>query len=338
MVSIIVPARNEERFLGKCLESLLAQTYPPDRSEIIVVDNLSTDNTHAIAEFYAARDPRIRVLTCGGPNQATGMNAGIASAKGTLISRVDAHGYVEPDYVAHVVAAFARHPRAVAVGGPYLPACDGLIERVVALARSSRFGVGGSWYGDKGTEEHTVRTVGCPTYRRTAVLAAGLFDPAMEYGEDDELNWRMFNSGGEIVFVPGARQYNRPRATLIALAVQYWNYGRGRVRVVAKHSSYLLPRHLVPSLFVVTLIFLAVSAGLFPTMRIILGAFLLSYTMPLLTVGLAATRHGWREALLVPIAIALIHASYGTGMLYQAARFLVGSAQASSHPWRTVSW
>ncbi len=338
IVSVIVPARNEEGFLGKCLDSLLAQTYPPDRSEIIVVDNRSTDHTHAIAESYAARDPRVRVLTCGGPNQAAGMNAGIVAARGTLISRVDAHGHVEPNYLARVVAAFARHPRAVAVGGPYLPACDGLIERVAALARSSRFGVGGGWYSDKGTEEHAVRTVGCPTYRRDAVLAAGLFDPAMVYGEDDELNWRMLRGGGEIVFVPGVHQYNRPRATLMALAVQYWNYGRGRVRVVAKHPDYLLPRHLVPSLFVVTLILLSVSAGLLPAMRIILGVFILSYTLSLLAVGLAAARHGWREALLVPIAVALMHVAYGTAMLCQAASLLVGSAQDSSRPRETVSW
>ncbi|MEW6271956.1 MAG: glycosyltransferase, partial [Thermodesulfobacteriota bacterium] len=267
LVTVVVPARDEEGFIGACLDSLLAQTYPAERCEILVVDNRSRDRTPEIVERYALRDPRVRLLRCEGANQAAAMNLGVREARGEVLARVDAHGWVAPDYLSTVVALLERDAGVVAVGGPYLPTGDKLLERVTALARSSRIGVGGGWYSDKDAAEHLVRTVGCPAYRRDAIVAAGMFDPAMAYGEDDELHWRMLKQGGRILFSPGLRQYNRPRATLRALARQYWNYGRGRLRVLRKHPDFLQPRHLVPSAFVAVLLVLLAGALVLPAAR-----------------------------------------------------------------------
>jgi succinoglycan biosynthesis protein ExoA len=246
------------------------------------------------------------------------MNLGLRAARGAITVRVDAHGVVGPDYVREVVSLLGRHPNVVAVGGPYLPATDHLLERVTALARSSRVGVGGGWYSDKTPAEHLVRTVGCPAYRRDAVIAAGMFDPAMAYAEDDELHWRLVKRGGDILFAPALRQYNRPRATLHGLARQYWNYGRGRLRVLRKHPDFLLPRHLAPSAFVCTMLLLALLAIAVPWTRHVLLALLVTYVVALAGAGLAARSHGWREALLVPCAVGLIHVAYGGGMLCDA--------------------
>jgi len=315
LVSVVVPARDEEACIGRCLESLLAQTYPAGRMEILVVDNRSRDRTALIVAGYTAHDARIRLLSCDGANQADAMNLGVREARGEIVARVDAHGHVEPDYVAQAVAALARHPGVVAVGGPYLPAGEQLLERVAWLARSSRIGVGGGWYSDKQTEEHEARTVGCPVYRRDALLAAGLFDPAMAYGEDDELHWRLTQRGGRILFCPALRQHNRPRASLRALGRQYWNYGRGRLRVLRKHPDFVQPRHLVPSAFVVVLVATALAALVAPAGCAALLALLAVYGAALALAGVLVLRHGVREALLVPWAVGVMHLAYGGGML-----------------------
>jgi GT2 family glycosyltransferase len=272
---------------------------------------------------YAAHERRIRLLRCDGANQAAAMNLGVREARGTIVARVDAHGHVAPDYVAQAVAALARHPSVVAVGGPYLPSGERLLERVAWLARSSRIGVGGGWYSDKQPVEHVARTVGCPAYRRDALLAAGLFDPAMAYGEDDELHWRLAQRGGQILFCPGLKQYNRPRASLRALARQYWNYGRGRLRVLRKHPDFVQPRHLVPSAFVVVLLATALGAAVAPAGRAALIALLVLYGGALAVAGALVLRHGVREALLVPWAVAVMHLAYGGGMLCGALAALV---------------
>lgn len=328
LVSVVVPARDEEGFIGTCIDSLLAQTYAAERTEILVVDNGSSDRTPDIVARYAADDPRVRLLRCDGANQAAGMNLGVAEASGGIVVRVDAHGFVAPDYVTRVVGALARHPDVVAVGGPYLPTGDRLLERVAALARGSRVGVGGGWYSDKGAGEHRVRTVGCPAYRRQAILDAGSFDPAMAFGEDDELHWRLQKRGGGILFSPELRQYNRPRASFRALARQYWNYGRGRLRVLRKHPDFLLPRHLVPSLFVAVLLALVPVAAFVPAGRAALLALAGAYAIALAVAGTAAAEHGWREALLVPCAVGIIHVAYGGGMLCGA---MVGWVAPAPH-------
>ncbi len=320
MVSVVVPARDEESFLPACLDSILAQTYPAQRMEVIVVDNRSTDRTGAIARSRAARDARVRVVDCDGPNQAAAMNAGVLAARGEIVARVDAHGFLAPDYLDSLVAAFARHPRAVAVGGPYLPAATSFMARVVGAARASRLGVGGGWYSDGQLEDHVVRTVGCPAYRRPALLLAGPFDPALPFGEDDELNWRLLRAGGEIVCCPALRQHNHARGSLRGLVRQYWSYGRGRVRVLVKHPDYLLPRHLAPSLFVVALAACAAAAPLSPLGRLAGAVLVSTYAAALLLAAAGARRHGVRVAALVPLAAAAMHFAYGAGMLTEAAR------------------
>jgi cellulose synthase/poly-beta-1,6-N-acetylglucosamine synthase-like glycosyltransferase len=341
LVSVIVPVRNEERFLGTCLESILSQTYPAEKTEIIVVENRSTDGTREVALAHAASCNRIRVLTSDAVNQAAAMNDGIEAARGSIIVRVDGHGYLEHDYVSKAVAALERYPEAGAVGGPYLPAGERLIERVVGLARSSPIGVGGGWGSDRGTGDRPARTAGWPAYRREAVMEAGLFDVEMAYGEDDELHWRLNRAGRLVMFCPGLHQYNRTRASLRALARQYWNYGRGRTRVILKHPDFLLPRHVLPSIFVVTVALLGVGALIIPTGRLALAALLGAYAMALGAAVLGAKTRSWLEALLVAPAVAIMHFAYGSGMLWGAGRHLVtraGRAADRRHgKWRAAT-
>src|SRR5262249_53040051 len=190
-VSVVVPARDEEQSLG----SILKQHWPDDRLEVIVVENGSRDRTRDVAEAWAARDPRVRVVVSQAANHSEAMNAGIQAARGEIVARVDAHSSVDRRYVAEVVAAFERHPEAAGVGGAFLAAGETLRERGAGFARSSRLGVGGGYGTDRIPHDHPVRSVQCGAYRREMLLAVGGFDPAMAYGEDEDLNWRLRQGG-----------------------------------------------------------------------------------------------------------------------------------------------
>lgn len=319
-VSVVVPARNEEGFLGRCIDSILAQDYPRDRMEVVVVENGSRDRTPEIALERATRDARVRGLRSDAGNQAAAMNDGILAAHGDIVARVDAHSYVPPDYLKEVVAALGRHPDASGVGGPFLPAGETLLERVTGMARASRLGVGGGYGADRELGDHPVRTVQCGAYWRRALVDVGLFDVAMAYGEDEELNWRLTQAGARVYLCGALAQHYRPRASLRALARQYWNYGQGRLRVVLKHPAFLQPRHLVPSLFVLSVVLLTCLALFVPIARTALAGLAVVYAAVLVLASVRAARSGWREALLVPLAIACVHFGYGAGMLWGVVR------------------
>ncbi len=317
-VSVVVPARDEERTLGACLASILAQDAP-GRLEVIVVENGSRDGTRAVADAFARDDRRVRVIGSEARNQAEAMNDGIMAARGDVVARVDAHSRIAPDYLRRVVSALQRHRGAAGVGGPFLPAGETAIERAVGAARSSPFGVGGGYGTDRDAGDHPVRSVQCGAYWRDALLDVGLFDPAMLFGEDEELNWRLTCRGTPVVLCPDLRQPYRPRGRFRALLRQYWNYGHGRARVLRKHPDFLRPRHLAPSLLVVGVAVLGVAALVSSAAATALWALAALYGVVLIAAGAYALgRVSPREAALVPLAVACMHAGYGAGMLAAA--------------------
>jgi len=219
-----------------------------------------------------------------------------------------------------------------------MPAGETLLERVSGMARASRLGVGGGYGVDREIGDHPVPTVQCGAYWRSALVDVGLFDVAMAYGEDEEINWRLTQSGARVYLCPALAQRYRPRASLRALARQYWNYGQGRLRVVLKHPAFLVPRHVVPSAFVLSVVLLTCLAPVVPVARLALAGVAVAYLATLAVAGAQASRAGWREALLVPLAIACVHFGYGAGMLWAAARRMGRSLGFPGRQEETREW
>ncbi len=101
-ISVIVPAYNEEKYIGDCLESLQKQTVKPD--EILVIDNNSTDATHSIAEKY-----NVTVLTETKQGITHARNCGLNSAQYDIIVRTDADTKVPEDWIEHIIRLFNEH-------------------------------------------------------------------------------------------------------------------------------------------------------------------------------------------------------------------------------------
>src|SRR6266704_6301927 len=90
-VTIVVPCRNEEKHIRRCLESILANDYPKERMEILVLDGMSEDHTGAIVADYAQRYPQLRLVNNPTRTIPTAMNRGIRQAQGEVVMKVDAH-------------------------------------------------------------------------------------------------------------------------------------------------------------------------------------------------------------------------------------------------------
>lgn len=218
-VSIVVPCRNETEYIRPLLDSILANTYPRDRLEVLIVDGMSDDGTRAVIAEYVARHPVIRLLD--NPKRITpcALNLGISRARGTIIVRMDAHASYPPNYVADLVDWLER-TGADNVGGAWvtLPGGDTATARAIAAALSHPFGIGNARYRLGTTELREVDTVPFGCFRRDVFDRVGLFDEELVRNQDDEFNFRLLRAGGRILLVPGVVSHYYARRTLPASA------------------------------------------------------------------------------------------------------------------------
>jgi GT2 family glycosyltransferase len=236
--SIIIPNYNGLRFLPVCLDALGAQTYPASCTEIIVVDDASTDGS---PDFVRERYPNVRVLALernGG--MAVACNAGAAAARGDLLVMLNNDTEVEPGWLAALVAAAQAHPRAGAIASKML-----LFDRRDTLhSAGDVMGADGIprnrgvWQRDEGQYDAGPDVFGAcgggVAYRREAWQAAGGFDERLfMYLEDVDLAWRLRLLGWKAVFAPDARLYHHVSATGGGTLASYYT-GRNTIWVIAK--------------------------------------------------------------------------------------------------------
>ena len=316
-----MPIRNEAAFLERSLGAVIEQDYPTDRLEMIVADGQSTDGTRNIVESLQARHPGLRLIDNPEGLAATGLNHAIQAARGDIIVRVDGHTIVAPDYVRQCVAALLR-TGADNVGGRMTAVGEGAVGRAVALATSSRFGVGGAAFHYL-EREAWVDTVYLGAWPREVFGRIGLFDQSMMRNQDDELNYRLRAHGGKILLSPEVRSRYYNRATLQSLTRQYFLYGFWKVRVLQKHPKQIRPRQLVPPLFVLTLLLSLLAALTIPLGKWLLLAVAGTYgTLNASASLVTALRSSTRHLPLLPIVFAILHLAYGAGFLLGLIRFV----------------
>jgi glycosyltransferase involved in cell wall biosynthesis len=318
-VSVVIPVRNEASHIGRCLDSVLGQDYPANRFEVLVVDGQSDDGTPGIVGEYAARDRRVRLLDNPARTRAPALNLAVAQARGEIILRVDGHCWLAPDYLRQCVLTL-RSTGADNVGGPMRPVGETPVGQAVALALTSRFGVGDARFHYSRRPEF-VDTVYLGAYRRQALTRVGPFDPAVEPNEDYELNWRIRASGGRVFLSPDIRSWYVPRDSLPALARQYFRYGIGKFASLRKHPRSLRARQLAAPVLVATLagsalawLFDRRAATLF---RLVAAGYLAAN---LATSTWLAVRHGWRHLPWLPPVFATQHLAWGAGFWVAALR------------------
>ena len=320
-VSVVMPVRNEGDFLRTSLAAVLAQDYPHSRLEVIVADGMSDDGTRAIVRELQARDGRIRLIDNPGRIAPTALNAAIATAIGDVVVRVDGHTIVATDYVSECVTALQRSG-AETVGGRMDAESESPFGRAVALATSSRFGVGGARFHYSQKEEF-VDTVYLGAWRRDVFSRFGMFDEELIRNQDDELNYRIQARGGRILLSPKIRSRYFARSTPRALWRQYFQYGLWKVRVMQKHPGQMRRRQFVPPALVAAVAVSAAMATMFRASAMVLAILVLLYGLAaVVAAAVTVARAGeWRLLPRVASVFAILHVAYGSGFLIGLWRF-----------------
>lgn len=309
-VSVVMPIRNEAGFIQRSLGAVLAQDYPPDRIEVLIADGMSDDQTRAMIAAMPGTD-RVRVIDNPGRIQAIGLNLIIPQARGEIILRVDGHTILALDYVRQCVDLLLT-THAANVGGAMDPVGITLIGKAIAAAGKSAFAVPTAFHVSQ-TEQFT-DTVYLGAWRKTTLDQVGLYDPAFAVNEDYELNYRIRQAGGKILFSPKIRSVYYGRQTLNALARQYFRYGRSKIRTLRQHPGSLKPRHLVAPLFVLGLVMgllLGLLHPLFLTLWLT-GVGLYGLLNALFSVRVAL-RSGLSLLPFLPLVFLTLHLAWGIG-------------------------
>jgi glycosyltransferase involved in cell wall biosynthesis len=327
LVTVIMPARNEEQAIGAALDSVLGQTYR--RLQFVVIDGGSTDGTRAIIEQRQTEDPRIEILSNPLPNIPVSLNLGLAAARGRWLVRVDAHSTVPPTYVADLVARL-REGTWAGVGGIKPGVGVTPAGRAIAAAMSSRFGVGNSLY-HYATSEVEVDHLPFGAYPVDLLREVGGWEESLVANEDYELDYRLRRRGGRLLLDPSVVIAWHSRQSVPELYRQYVRYGKGKADVAMLHPTSLAARHTVAPMLVAWLFLATLRSRRHPGQAMLMVA-------PYVA-GVAVATRQTRQALQdgdewvhLPGAFAAMHVGWGYGFWAGLVRGLVRRTVPNSPP------
>lgn len=249
-VSVVIPVKNGESKIGRCLEAIINQTYKP--LEIIVVDGFSTDNTIQIAAKYSVKVVFENYGTIGGARQV-----GLENAKGYYIAFTDADCAPEPNWLYNLINSFTDDT--AGIGGGTRNIGEGLWQKSISYALDSFFGSANSVQDRVFSEKQIVKSISGSNsiYRRRDLIAINGFNVNLSINEDTELNSRIMKVG-KLLYIPNAIVLHDQNRNLLEFARRMYRFGYGRAR------SRLFDVQVVPPIVaIIVFLFLFISIKYF---------------------------------------------------------------------------
>lgn len=316
-VTIIIPTLNEASFIRKCLDSILAQTYPLDLLDIIIVDGGSNDDTLKFVNEAIASNSKIRIIHNQKRIQSAAFNLGVENSISPILIRMDAHALYDKDYVSLCVKHLIMNNTIGNVGGIWniVPQDNSLIANANAILNKSTFGIGGASFR-VGAKAGFTNTVPFGAFRRDVVETVGKMNEALPRGEDNEYNFRIIKSGYKIYFDPRIVSTYFARKTIKSSAKQMYSNGVSIGKLVTINYKIINFRHIVPFTFVLSLFILLMLSNvhiLFLFLALLEIA--LYIVMNLFFSFRLALKHGFKYFIVLPILFSVVHFSYGIGTL-----------------------
>ena len=316
-ISIIIPCRNEEKYIAGCLDSVISNDYPKDYMEVFVVDGKSNDNTQEIVNEYSRKYEFIHLLINEKKIVPYAMNLGIKKSTGDYIIRLDAHGVFPSNYFSELVL-WSKKLNADNIGALWTTDVKNKNPKTNAIKKvlSNKFGVGDSLFRigiNKVTEVDTV-PFGC--YKKEVFEKVGLYDERLERDQDIELNKRLKKNGGRIFLLPDISSTYYARETFSGIAKNNYRTGLWNILTVyfTKRLGSLSLRHFIPLIFLLSLIIPLIIAFWFPLISLIALISFISYLIVLLKVS-SQINDKTSSLIFILFGFLTLHFSYGFGSL-----------------------
>ena len=318
VVSIVIPCLNEEKYIKECLSSLEKQDYPKERLEVFFMDGMSEDRTVEIIKEEMVKHPWIKVFKNKDKFTPFAFNLGIKNSKGKVIIFLGAHATYEKDYVSKCVR-YLKECKADNVGGieKVVPKENTLVAKAIAVSLSYSFGAGNAPYRTGSKEPREVDTVFGGCYRKEVFNKIGFFNEKLFRSQDMELNMRLKKAGGKIMLIPDIIVRYHPKSDLIG----FWKHnildGVWAIYPLKFVKTPLKLRHLLPFIFVLSLISLLIAGFFCPScFKLFLGIILLYLAVNLyFSFSVSLKEKDLRYFFILPLVFAVRHFGYGLGSL-----------------------
>lgn len=325
--SVVMPMRNEGKLLEPCLLSLLAQSYPENQFEILVVDGRSSDGSREVVETLTGGRVKLLMLDNAAQHTPSGMNVGIRAARGSIIVIAGAH-CVYPQRFIENCAVWLERTGADVVGGPVKTAASSKAfgAQLACAILSSPFGVGNSRFRTS-VQEGYVDTVPFGAYRREVFERVGLFNERLIRNQDNDLSARVREAGGKIYMTPALTTVYVPIGSYRDLLRQAFQKSQWHALTWKENRKALGFRHLCPAAFLGIGVFLVLLSPWNVSARGILLA--LSALYSFLAIWFAAhaeEKRSWAVRLVMPFACVPFHFAYGLGTLFGVRRLFLATA------------
>ena len=315
-VTALLVIRNEREYIENSLMSLINQTYPKDKYEIIIIDGESTDGTLDIIKDlqnkYNSDNFGIRVMPNPKKILAAGWNIGIKESKGDYVVRIDAHATAEPDFIEKSVETMQRVD-ADCIGGKLISKSLNGEEDVISYVLSSPFGVGNSSFRVSEKEGYADTAV-YGLYKKSVFEKVGYFDEKMIRNQDVEMHGRIKKIGGKFYFNPAIKSTYYTRNTAKKMLKQAFGNGKWNMVLLKKGSNALSIRHLVPFFFVLCLIGSIILGFVHPIFWL-LGAATILFHLILGVIFSTKKTKKIIQILVMPFLFISLHFAYGLGYI-----------------------
>ncbi len=331
-VSLCVIAYNEEELIGGLLEDISMQTYPHKLTEIIFVDNGSTDTTSAQLSTFERMNRdfmRVCIRTQSKSNQAHGWNTALCNAMGDIIIRIDAHARIPEDYVEQCVAEIENGEDIVGGGRPCITRHKNDWNNTLLAAEECLFGSSIMGYRRKQNEKRYLSSLFHAAYKREVFEKVGGFNEFLGRTEDNELHYRMRKRGYKFACCPSISSNQYMRESFKAMLRQKFSNGYwiGLTTFVSPGCLSLL--HFAPFFLLLALIITIVSAisGHAQLLELLLAVYLLFDGI--ITIS-ALNYEGFNKTKpLLFLMFPALHLTYGAGTL---CGFVYGIPWKAAHP------
>ena len=304
LVSIIIPVKNEERFIEQTIESLIHDSV---EKEIWIYDSGSNDSTIEIIDSLQNKYKEVKVIIAAHKNVAQVFNEIYPLTNGKYIALLGAHAIYEKGYISNAVS-YLENNECDVVGGPLTQTGISNTGKAIAKAMSSKFGVGQSTFRTS-KEKQFVKTVAFAVYKKSIFETTGLLNEQLIKNQDDDMHYRIHAKGFRILMVPEMRSTYFVRENFSSLFLQYFYYGFYKPLVFKNEIKGAGISHFIPSIFVAYLLLSCICFDV-KFWFIPLGLYVIINLLNSITV---------KGKLLVKLlcipAFFIIHISYGLGFL-----------------------
>lgn len=242
-ISFIIPTRNEENTISKCIDSLLNLDYPKDKIEILICEGKSKDDTRKIIENYAKKHSNIKIFDDLDGNKPKARNICVENSTGELLVNYSGHAIADKNLLNIIVKKFNQYKKntdIIAIGFPnYTPKQNIIGESIGRLFQGFMAGGGTSIFtqNTKMEKEKIVKHVPFVCYKKEIFEKIGYFDKKFQYGQDTDFNIRLNNFGYKILYTSETNIYLYKPISIKKLFKKMYLYGIARTKLIKKHKK-----------------------------------------------------------------------------------------------------